>query len=166
MMQRETVQRRAIREALRLAGRPLSPQELLDEAQKSVPGLGMATVYRTVKGLLDENWLAPVNLPGEPARYEIAGKPHHHHFHCKACSKVYEIAACPGKLDSMLPPGFTLEGHELILYGACPACAADHATPHVDENSRLHGHHALAANGNGNGHGGHHHHHHHVAPRR
>jgi len=122
-MERDTAQRRAIRRAFEVADRPLSPQEVLQAAQQEVAGLGIATVYRTVKGLLEENWLEPVELPGEAARYEVSGKRHHHHFLCRGCDRVFEIEGCPGSLRGLTPPGFTLESHEVVLYGRCPGCS-------------------------------------------
>ena len=50
-MVRNTHQGNAIRQALKKAGRPLSAQEVLNLAQKKVPGLGIATVYRNLKSL-------------------------------------------------------------------------------------------------------------------
>jgi Fur family transcriptional regulator, ferric uptake regulator len=123
-MERDTQQRRAIRAAFRTAGRPLSPQEVLEAAQTDVPRLGIATVYRNVKALVDEGWLAPVELPGEPPRYEIAGKEHHHHFMCRHCDRVYELDGCSGNLRAGVPRGFRVEGHEVVVYGLCRACAA------------------------------------------
>ena len=43
-MSRKTPQREAIREAIEAADRPLSPQEILELAQRAVPQLGIATV--------------------------------------------------------------------------------------------------------------------------
>lgn len=123
-MYRETRQRRALRKALYAAGHPLSPNELLEAAGEDVPTLGIATVYRNLKMLQDEGWIVPVELPGEPPRYEVAGKEHHHHFHCRECDKVYEVDGCPGNFRSVTPPGFHLEHHEFVLYGLCDACAA------------------------------------------
>jgi Fur family transcriptional regulator, ferric uptake regulator len=123
-MQRETRQRKAIRAAFEEAGHPLSPKELLDAAQDRVKGLGIATVYRNIRALQDDGWLEAVELPGEPARYERAGKGHHHHFHCRECDRVYEVPGCPGNLKDVTPPGFTLEAHEFVLYGLCDLCAA------------------------------------------
>jgi Fur family transcriptional regulator, ferric uptake regulator len=123
-MERDTQQRRAIRRALREAGRPLSHPEILTEASREAPGLGTATVYRTVKALVEARWLAVVSLPGEPPRYELAGKGHHHHFHCRGCGRMYEIDGCPDGLPQMTPSGFRLESHELLLYGRCSTCAA------------------------------------------
>jgi Fur family transcriptional regulator, ferric uptake regulator len=121
-MQRETSQRKAIRRALTAAGRPLGPNEILDSARDTVPGLGIATVYRNVKALLEEGWIVAVELPGEPARYEIAGKDHHHHFLCRACDSVFEIEGCPGNIRAVTPDGFQLERHEVVLYGLCTTC--------------------------------------------
>jgi Fur family transcriptional regulator, ferric uptake regulator len=123
-MQRETKQRRAIRRTLEDAGHPLSPKEVLEAARTHVEGMGIATVYRNLKNFQAEGWIVPVELPGEPPRYEIAGKQHHHHFHCRSCDKVYEVDGCPGNLRDVTPNGFQLESHEFVLYGLCEACAA------------------------------------------
>ena len=121
-MQRHTRQREAIRAVLAAAGRPLGPQEILAAVRRELPALGMATVYRTVKGLLDDGWLRAVELPGAPPRYEVAGKGHHHHFHCRACDGVFEVDACPAGIRGLLPERFRLERHEIILYGLCATC--------------------------------------------
>ena len=122
-MERNTRQRQIIRQVFEEADRPLGPQEVLEACQAYAPGLGIATVYRTVKALVEEAWLISVALPGEPSRYEIAGKAHHHHFHCRACNRVFEIGDCPTAVQQMAPHGFHLEAHEVVLYGVCTTCA-------------------------------------------
>jgi len=122
-MERSTRQRAAIQEALTRLGRPLLPQELLAEAQKAVPNLSLATIYRNIKGLISDGIVDVVSLPGETDRYEIH-KHHHHHFHCRGCRQVTDIDACPGDLARLMPSGYQLESHELTLYGRCPSCAA------------------------------------------
>jgi Fur family ferric uptake transcriptional regulator len=130
-MERNTRQRSAIRDAIAQADRPLLPQEVLDAAQHEVPGLGIATVYRNIKALVAEGELLPVTLPGENARFELVGHQHHHHFQCRQCQRVFDVHACPGDLSRMAPPGFTVEDHDLTLYGRCKDCAvpATKATP-------------------------------------
>jgi Fur family transcriptional regulator, ferric uptake regulator len=122
-MDRNTRQRQAIRQIFEETDRPLGPQEVLQAAQAYIPGLGIATVYRTLKALLTEGWLVAVELPGEAQRYEIAGKDHHHHFRCRACDRVFEIEGCFTNLQRLAPRGFQLEKHEVVLYGMCDACA-------------------------------------------
>jgi Fur family ferric uptake transcriptional regulator len=122
-MERQTRQRTAIQRVFREARHPLDPQQVLAAARRFVPGMGIATVYRTINALVDDHQLVPVTLPGESPRYEPAGRGHHHHFQCRTCSRVFEIDGCPGKFDRFAPRGFELDGHELILYGRCEACA-------------------------------------------
>ena len=119
---RNTRQKTAIREAFAQADRPLAPEEILEGAQQYYPSLGIATVYRNIQVLVQEGWLQPVDLPGESTRYEIAGKEHHHHFHCKECGRLYELEGCVAPLRPKLPKGFRAMGHEFFLYGLCAAC--------------------------------------------
>ena len=121
-MERSTRQRTAIRTVIEAAGRPLSPQEVLDAAQADVPSLSQATVYRNLKALLDEEEIATVTLPGDSPRYESAQHAHHHHFQCTACKRVFDVHDCPGDLARLAPKGFTVEHHELTLYGRCDEC--------------------------------------------
>ena len=122
-MERNTRQRSAIRDAIAQAERPLLPQEVLEHAQRDAPGLGIATVYRNLKALIDEGELKAVHLPGENPRYELAGHRHHHHFQCTRCQRVFDVHACPGDLSRLAPRGFTVEDHDLTLYGVCSDCA-------------------------------------------
>lgn len=123
--ERSTRQRHAILAALRAAKRPLLPLEILDLAQGDTPGIGIATVYRNLKIFQEEGSVLAVNLPGENARYELCDQPHHHHFLCRVCSRVFDVAGCPGTLESLAPAGFTVDGHELTLYGQCAECRAE-----------------------------------------
>lgn len=124
-MIRNTRQRTAIRQALEAAGRPMSPDEVLAAAQRTVRGMGIATVYRNIKGLVEEGWLVPVDLPGQPSRYELAGKDHHHHFHCRTCGRVFELHGCVEHLAELVPAGFRMTGHDLLLFGHCDRCARE-----------------------------------------
>ena len=98
----------------------MDANEILEEA--ALDGLGLATVYRTLKLGVEEGWLNTVELPNAPTRYEMAGKKHHHHFECRECNKVFDIEGCPGNLQDLVPDDFILEDHEIILYGRCDKC--------------------------------------------
>lgn len=119
---RNTSQRKAIRKVFSETDRPLSTQEVLDGAQRHKPGMGIATVYRTLKLLIDEGWLKTVVLPGMPPRYEMAGKEAHHHFYCTSCGRAFEVPCCQTLVDTIIPPGFHVKSHDLVVYGVCDAC--------------------------------------------
>lgn len=129
---RSTRQREAIRAGLALAARPLTPAEILAQAQAQVPGLGIATVYRNLKWLVAEGQIRTVDLPGQAPRYEMAqpglahgahAGHHVHHFHCQRCDRVFPIHACPGSIDQLAPAGFQVERHDLTLHGLCADCS-------------------------------------------
>ena len=122
-MERDTPQRRAIREVLTRAGRPMSPAEVLDAGNALATGLGIATVYRNLKLLTESGWLCSVDLPGETTRYEVSGKPHHHHFLCRECDIAFELEEhCSENHRFSAPSGFRVEAHEVVLYGVCATC--------------------------------------------
>ena len=122
-MQRDTAQRRAIRDVFDREDRPLTPQEVLEGAQSVVPKMGLATVYRTLKSLTEVDSVKVVDVPGEPQRYELAGKAHHHHFSCRSCGRMFEMDGCPGDLERMVPKDFVMEDHEVYIYGQCSDCS-------------------------------------------
>ena len=119
---RNTRQKEAIRSAFVAADRPLSHDEALRIAQRSVDGLSIATVYRNVNLLMEEKWLTAVEVPGDTTRYEIAGKEHHHHFQCNQCGKLFELEGCGLDIKPRVPRGFRTTGHEFFMYGLCSGC--------------------------------------------
>ena len=123
-MERRTRQRTAIEKALHAADRPLTPVEVLEAAQRHVTGLGIATVYRALRAMIAEGDASMVAVPGSAPRYEPSHRGHHHHFHCRSCHRVFEVAGCPGNLKRLAPQGFELEAHDVVLYGRCGQCAS------------------------------------------
>jgi Fur family transcriptional regulator, ferric uptake regulator len=122
--QRHTAQRQAILEVLQTSPGPLSPQEVLDLAQLKQPGLGLATVYRTLSLLEAEEEIVEVNIPGENSRFEPK-RGHHHYFQCQSCERIFDLFE-PCSLSilegSQLPNGFLVKDHHLTLYGLCSEC--------------------------------------------
>lgn len=122
-VRRRTVQKTAVENAFRDVARPLTPQEAWEIARVSTPSIGIATVYRAIKVMLENDELHRVEVPGEPPRYELASSTHHHHFHCRGCGRVFPVDGCAGDLSGLLPRGFKLEDHTIVLHGRCSDCA-------------------------------------------
>lgn len=122
-MERQTRQRRAVTDVLRAATRPLSAAEVLRAAKRFVPGLGIATVYRSLRTLVDAGDVVPVAVAGSAPRYELSHLGHHHHFHCRRCRRVFEVHGCPQGVSQLAPKGFVVDGHDVVLFGRCQACA-------------------------------------------
>ena len=96
--------------------------EVAKLARTKSKNIGTATVYRAINKLVEDGFLVPVEIPAEPSRYEVSGLRHHHHFYCRKCKKVFDVEGCPSDFSAFTPKGFTLDAHEVILYGRCADC--------------------------------------------
>lgn len=122
-MERNTQQRQAILKAFEIAERPLAVQEILDLALMVIAqGLGVATIHTNLKALVGDK-PTTVEMPGGVALYELPGGHHHHHFSCNGCQKVFDVDGCGLNVKNLVPNGFTLKRHEVLLYGFCDSCS-------------------------------------------
>lgn len=121
---RSTKQKRLVWAILEDAGRPLSPHEVHFAALKGLPRVSVATIYRILRSLQDEQKIVSVMLPGAPDRYETTSRAnhHHHHFHCDGCGRVFDVPGCGLRVDAQVPAGFSVKRHEVVLYGNCNDC--------------------------------------------
>ncbi len=107
--------------------RHLSIDDLYREVRKLNPGVGYATVYRTIRllkecGLADERHFADGQT-----RYENAesAEQHHDHMICERCGRIVEFsdeALERLQEDIAVRLGFVLARHRLELYGICREC--------------------------------------------
>lgn len=123
---RTTRQRSALLAIIAREARPLSPYELHGLALRVIQSISQSTVYRNLRALEDAGEIRAVSIPAQSPRYEVAevAAHHHHHFHCRDCDRVYDLEGCPGGLRGLLPRGFKLEDHTIMLAGKCSACMA------------------------------------------
>ena len=118
-----TQQREAIVDAFLRTSGHVALEDLLSSARRKHPGVGLATVYRTVK-LLEEAGIAAARHfgPGQTL-YEIAeGRAHHDHLICDSCGFIIEfendeIEALQDAAARRL--GFNVLRHRHELFGLC-----------------------------------------------
>ena len=122
-----TRQREQIVDAFFAANAHVTVEELLERVRRVDPRVGTATVYRTMKLLVDAG-LASARQFGEGhVRYEAAGDRHHHdHLICTSCGTIIEfendrIEHLQGAVARR--HGFTVSHHKMELYGLCRDCA-------------------------------------------
>lgn len=117
-----TQQKQVVGRVFERAKRPLTPAEICAEARRSVPSLGMATVYRAIKQLVAEGLVRAVEIPGVAPHYESATRNHHHFFLCQQCERLFDLMGCLHGVQSLAPDGFRVQQHEIVLYGECAGC--------------------------------------------
>jgi Fur family ferric uptake transcriptional regulator len=120
--ERTTRQRSAVLAALRQAPEPLSAQDLHAGLGRRV---GLATVYRTLQGLVESGQVDVFRRDSGEALYRLCNPLHHHHLVCERCGRVEEIDACevqPWAERAARRRGFAITGHQADIFGLCPAC--------------------------------------------
>ena len=113
-------QQLTVLQALGAADGPLSARELW--SRLSGTGVGIATVYRALQRGVEEGTLESVEMLGGGVRYEPKDREHHHHFLCSICNHAFDLFGCVDGLESLVPDGFRMTGHEVVLLGTCDAC--------------------------------------------
>ena len=85
-----TAQREAIVEQFLRTREHVSIDELLLKVRKRQPKVGYATVYRTLKLLVDSGLAVERQFGDGQARYEVVGD-HHDHLICMKCGLILEF---------------------------------------------------------------------------
>jgi len=121
---RVTASRRAALEAIAASDDHFS----VADVQQRAPTIGRATLFRTIKLLVELDLLCRVLLEDGSLRYRLSRRPtHHHHLVCTACGDVEDFADCDlAALSKELTrrTAYEIRGHWLEMYGLCPACRA------------------------------------------
>jgi Fur family ferric uptake transcriptional regulator len=89
------------------------------------PGVGRATVFRTLKLLQEVGTVCQVVLDDGTLQYRLTSGGHHHHIVCSRCGAVNDFASCD--IQSLLAElarrtGYDIEAHRLEVYGRCSSC--------------------------------------------
>lgn len=119
-----TPPRQAVLEALESGDGHMTPAEILGRAQAIHPGLGRATVYRTLELLTSLGVVRPIFL-GERGVCLTLAEGGHHHLICSDCGAVIEFDECTvAELEQDLAQrlNFQIRGHLLEFYGLCQQC--------------------------------------------
>jgi len=129
---RSTSQRRLVSEVFFRTGGHLSIDDMLALVRKRDAKVGYATVYRTLK-LLVECGLANERQFDSVTRFEIAHHDSHHdHLICLECKRIIEFEDRQiERLQDALARrhGFALVSHKHELYGLCASCQAAGSGP-------------------------------------
>jgi Fur family ferric uptake transcriptional regulator len=121
--------RRAVVEHLARQHCCLSAQEIHEGLRDAGVRVGIASVYRVLDTLAELRLVQRVDFGDGTARFEPVEPDGHHHHHvvCDDCGKVVPFE--DDRLETALSDvasrlGYTMDGHEVVLHGACSDCRA------------------------------------------
>ena len=121
---RLTPQRRAVLDVLRSSHDHPTAQDVFDRVRRTSPGIGAATVYRTLNLLVEQGQALELDLGDTASRYD-ANTTRHDHVVCVRCGAAADVdAPLPPRLADTVAQvsGFAVTGHDLRFRGLCPTC--------------------------------------------
>lgn len=107
--------------------RHMTAGEIFEEAVEALPGLNLATVYRTLEGLHEAGLVDRLAAGLDQVHYSFRDPDHlHGHLCCHSCGKVavLDYALVQELAKTVFDQyGFQLADSHLGLSGRCKACA-------------------------------------------
>ena len=118
---RSTSPRRAVAQVIANQDKHFTAEDLREQ----LPSLGRATIFRSLKLLVETGVLCRGLLEDGDLHYQLSHRGHHHHLLCVECGSSQDLLGCD--IEELLQHtsashGFELSGHWLEVYGRCRSC--------------------------------------------
>lgn len=123
---RPTRQRTAIESDVNRCEEFRSAQEIHSSLVTRGDKIGLATVYRTLQAMVDEDALDSLRTDEGEIVYRRCSTGHHHHLVCRDCGRTVEVEGpAVERWTEQVgnEHGFTEVAHTLELFGRCEECA-------------------------------------------
>ena len=122
---RLTRSRQAVLEVLTGTSGHLKVAEVHRRARRIDPGIGLASVYRTMDLLERLQLVKPLHTEHRHRHYVRVTGQHGHHLVCTGCGLAVEFADC--RLERLMQTlarrtRFRIDGHFMEFFGRCAKC--------------------------------------------
>lgn len=91
-------------------------------------GVSRQAAFLIVADLTKAGLVRRLDLPGQPARYELEHADNHHHAVCISCGLVVDVPCVGTEVPCITPPndlGMTIRVAEVLYRGLCAQCELD-----------------------------------------
>lgn len=98
-------------------------EQLLTDLNKDAPTSSQATLYSSLQALREVGLIRDVLLEEGVCRYD-ANVGLHHHFRCKSCGAIEDVAweHFQSVSTDHLRPGLKVDSYEVTVHGVCDRC--------------------------------------------
>lgn len=123
--ERVTPQRVVVADALAAADEQVTAEGLWSRLRRRHPGIGRATVFRTLETLVATGVARRLEQDGHVYGYVACRPQHHHHLACSICGRVEDIGEAyirPVAERISAELGFEIDDARLDFYGRCASC--------------------------------------------
>ena len=117
-------QRDAVLEVVRSTFEHPTAEWVYKTTRKRLPNVGLGTVYRNLKALVDEGLVREVRTEDQAVRYD-GNVGEHYHIRCVSCGRVSDL---PVSVDRDIEArahratNYAIVGHAIEVHGVCPGC--------------------------------------------
>ena len=114
----------------------LSADDLVEAVRREAPGIGRATVYRTLQWMVEAGVARKVDFGEGRSRYEPSYRhPRHYHLICTNCHRSSEFLS--SDVESLIEEiasarSFAPSQQVVQIYGTCDDCRTGRSTPPID----------------------------------
>ena len=123
-MRRNTIQRQLVYNAVLNSKNHPTADEIYSVIKESYPDISLATVYRNLNLLAQDNEIRKISMPDSADRFDRTVMPHYH-IKCTCCDRFEDIATeYQQHLDGTVTQdtGYLVESHDIVFQGLCPEC--------------------------------------------
>lgn len=130
---RKSRQREEIKKVLMKKNYHPTAEEIYGEVRKSLPGVGIATIYRNLEQLRRSGSVVKIDLHHGAACYD-GNVEKHYHIICQDCGRMQDVWIGEG-LESHVDmkkaiPDYTVYGYRIDFTGICRDCEEKRKAEH------------------------------------
>ncbi len=117
-----TPQRRLIYQALEGATSHPRAEDLYEQVRSIIPDISLATVYKTLRELVQMGELLEIRFTGDQLRFDPHIKPHHHLI-CTKCGWLEDVSGSFAQITNGVEKRyFQVLQTEVVFWGLCSEC--------------------------------------------
>ncbi len=136
-----TAQRLGVLRAV--SSRPHSTaDDITGVVRAEIGSISRQAVYDALGTLTDKSLIRRIQPARSPACYEDRVDDNHHHLVCRSCGQMVDVDCAVGLtpcLQAADDHGFLIDEAEVVYWGLCPACNAEHSDSQTKgQNHQLH----------------------------
>ena len=115
--------RDAVLDVLRGTTTHPSADWIFEKVKETNPNIGIATVYRNLKTLLEQKEIFKIDVGDGVDHYDAQVDVIHDHTYCTNCGAIGDIdAISASSLEKFAKNKFSVESYSLVLFGKCENC--------------------------------------------
>jgi len=115
-----TIQRTSILKSIDYAGH-INIDEIYEDVIEQHPTLSLATIYKNIILMQQNNVIVEVPMNGEKSKYELK-KDDHIHLICQSCGEIRDKEISKNTQEALVIENFKLNNAQINLYGLCKKC--------------------------------------------